>query len=201
MNELLAQLEQKGVLLKDTHVVYTSGRHGDAYVNKDAIYPYTELTSELCRQLAQEFKGDRVDTVVAPALGGIILSQWVAFHLTQITGREVLGVYAEKLPTGLALTRGYDGWVRGRRCLVIEDILTTGGSVKSVVELVRSTGGTVVGVGALCNRGAIQKEMIGNPPRLHSLIEVSLTSWEASACPLCAKNIPLNTRVGKAKKA
>jgi orotate phosphoribosyltransferase len=83
-------------IITDSHVVYTSGKHGRAYVNKDAIYPHTRETSLLCREIAERFANDGVEVVVAPAVGGVILSQWVAHHLSEITGREVLGTYAER---------------------------------------------------------------------------------------------------------
>ena len=92
-SELLARI---GAVITGSHIVYTSGRHGTAYVNKDAIYPHTRETSRLCRAIAENFRGDAVEVVLGPAVGGTILSQWVAHHLSEITGREVLAVYADK---------------------------------------------------------------------------------------------------------
>lgn len=199
--EVLERLAQVGAVLTNTHVIYTSGRHGESYINKDAVYPHTKLTSELCFEIAKHFENSGAEVVVAPALGGVILSQWVAFHLSQLSGSEVLGVYSEKSASGqdFILARGYDRMVSKRRCLLLEDVLTTGGSIKKVVDLVRNLGGEVVGVGALCNRGDLQPESLGKVPQLFSLINVALSSWEADQCPLCAKGIPINREVGKGK--
>jgi orotate phosphoribosyltransferase len=193
----LAILVAHQAIIRDTHVVYTSGRHGQTYVNKDAIYPDTAAISTLCALMAEHFASSGVEVVAAPALGGIILSQWVAHHLTQ-QGQRVLAVYAEKAePEGFVFRRGYDRLLDGRRVLVAEDILTTGGSLRAVIAAVRAQGGTVVGAAALCNRGGISAADIGDPPELFSLAEISLESWEARECPLCARGVPINTAVGK----
>ena len=201
--EIIQNLRQVDALVRDSHIVYTSGRHGSAYVNKDAIYPHTHLTSRLCHELASHFSGQRIDTVLAPALCGIILSQWVAFHLSDLEGREVAAIYAEKDKQAerelFVIKRGYDKCVTGRRILLLEDVLTTGISIKRVVEAVRSLRGEIVGVGALCNRGGVSAEELA-VPELFSLVAVNLESWEAGVCPLCAKGVPVNTDVGKGRE-
>lgn len=78
-------LRSTGAVITDSHIVYTSGKHGTAYVNKDAVYPHTIETSHLCRAIAEQFADNNVEVVIAPAIGGVILSQWVAFHLSTIT--------------------------------------------------------------------------------------------------------------------
>ncbi len=197
---LLPTLEKVGALLKSSHIVYTSGKHGESYVNKDALYPHTALTSQLCETIATHFAKEKPDVVAAPALGGIILSQWTAHHLSRLCGREVLSVYGEKLPDGgFVIKRGYDEIVANRKIVVVEDVLTTGGSVKKMVEVVRSLKGNVIGVGALCNRGGLAAESLGVPD-FFPLVTLDLQSWEASQCPLCEKKIPINTQVGKGRE-
>ena len=183
----------------DSHIIYTSGKHGKAYVNKDALYPHTEPTSLLCEQIAIHFQQAKVEAVLAPAIGGIILSQWIAHHLTRLGKREVLGVYAEKSTDsdGFVIKRGYDALIRNKKVLVVEDILTTGTSVKKVIEAARKIPCEIVGVAALCNRGQISASDLGNVPELFSLLQVNLETWEASDCPMCQLNIPINTAVGK----
>lgn len=203
--EVLQVLGKVGAVITDSHIVYTSGKHGTAYVNKDAVYPHTKKTSRLCEAIALHFAGDDVDVVIAPAIGGVILSQWTAHHLTEMTklfGREVLGVYAEKAETGDAfvIKRGYDKIVAGQNVLVVEDVLTTGGSAKKVIEAVRALGGKVIGLGVLCNRGGITPEDVGNPPKLFALVNVKLDAWDEAECPLCAQGVPINTDVGKGRE-
>lgn len=197
-SEVLDVFERSGALIRNSHIIYTSGRHGGAYVNKDGLYPHTGHTSALCREIAERLRTVDAQVVVAPALGGIILSQWVAHHLSALTGREWLAVYAEKEGESFALRRGYDALVRGRKVVVLEDILTTGISVKRVVEMVRANGGTVQAVAALCNRGGVSAADIGGVPRLEALFSINLESWEERDCPLCARGVPFNQSVGKA---
>ncbi len=194
--EILDLLDRIGAVITDSHIVYTSGRHGTAYVNKDAIYPHTKETSRLCCEIAEAFRNYHVQTVIAPAVGGIKLSDRVAEHLYQLTGRKVLSIYAEKevvpIPdpeghgrscfaeTGRFFIRHvYTKCVSKRNVLVVEDILTTGGSAKKVVDAVRDLDGYVVGVGVLCNRGNLTKQDVGDVHKLVSLVNIPLDSLSA----------------------
>lgn len=200
--EVLQVLGKVGAVIVDSHFVYASDKHGAAYVNKDAVYPHTKETSDLCQAIAEQFVDDGVEVVIAPAIGGVILSQWTAYHLSEITGREVFGIYAEKAEGGDAfiIKRGYDKLVRGRNILVVEDVLTTGGSAKKVVEATRALGGNIVGLGVLCNRGGVTPQDVANPPKLFALVNVKLDAWDEAECPLCAKGVPINTDVGKGRE-
>ena len=215
--EVLEILGRVGAVINDSHIVYTSGKHGTAYINKDALYPYTGYTSDLCREIAEQFTNYSVEMVIAPAIGGVILSQWTAHHLSKINGYKVLGVYAEKeilaipdpegksrpcyVETGnFIIKRGYDKLVAKRNVLVVEDVLTTGGSAKKVIEAVRIIGCNVVGLGVLCNRGGITPQDVANPLKLFALTHVKLDSWEEADCPLCAQGVPINTDVGKGRE-
>ncbi|KAB2642314.1 MAG: phosphoribosyltransferase [Verrucomicrobia bacterium] len=197
--EILSSLQ---ALVTESHIVYTSGKHGSSYINKDALYPHSAETSQLCRLFAEYFAQDAIDIVIAPALGGIILSQWTAHHLSQLHKREVLALYAEKIEgtKDFVIKRGYDKLLPGKNVLVLEDVLTTGGSVKKVIELVRTHGGNVAGLGVLCNRGGVTQEEVGSVPKLQALVSVSLEAWEPEHCPLCAQDIPINTNVGKGRE-
>ncbi|WP_322488889.1 phosphoribosyltransferase family protein [Chloroflexus sp.] len=197
---LLDVLHQLGAIVTNDHIVYTSGRHGSSYVNKDALYPHTAAASMVGAALARHFADAGVETVAGPTVGGVIMAQWTAHHLSQLNGREVLAVYAEEEQTETGkrrvFRRGYDALIAGKRVLVVEDVLTTGGSARLVVEAVTAAGGIVVGVGALCNRGGITALDLG-APRLVALTELPLESYPAEECPLCAAGVPINTRLGK----
>ena len=95
MSEILEILKKSGALLIDDHFVYTSGKHGAIYINKDALYVHTGFASEVGRLLAMQAKGKDIEVVAGPALGGIILSQWTAHHLEKSENREILSVYTE----------------------------------------------------------------------------------------------------------
>jgi orotate phosphoribosyltransferase len=83
---------------------------------------------------------------------------------------------------------------------VVEDVLTTGGSAKKVVEATRELDGTVIGLGVLCNRGGITPKDVADPPRLHALVNVTLDAWDEAECPYCASGVPINTDVGKGRE-
>lgn len=200
--EVLQLLGKVGAVITDSHIVYTSGKHGPAYVNKDAVYPHTAETSRLCRAIAEQFSNRCVEVVIAPAIGGVILSQWTAHHLSEITGREVLGVYAEKSESGdtFVIRRGYDKLVSGKYVLVVEDVVTTGGSARKVIEATREIGGFVIGLGVLCNRGGITPQDVADVPKLFALVNIQLDAWDEADCPLCSQGVPINTTVGKGRE-
>ena len=205
METALDILRNVGAVLTDDHFVYSSKRHGTAYVNKDAVYPHTTKVSMLCGIIARRFGGDDIEVVVGPAVGGIPLTQWTANHLAQIMGGEVFAVFAEKDTdsTGkevFVIKRGYDRLVSARRVLVVEDVLTTGGSAEKTVESVRAANGIVVGLAALCNRGGVTPQMVGNVPKMFALASVTLETWSEAECPLCAQGIPVNVSVGHGKE-
>ncbi|MBI2343801.1 MAG: phosphoribosyltransferase [Deltaproteobacteria bacterium] len=228
-------LMTSGALLRDGHFLYASGRHGNAYFNKDALYTDPVLMKQLGEAMALPFIGTAIEAVAGPTVGGVILAQWVAYHLQEKTGRRIVACFAEERPTiggahvpcgsasGYSLVhplrgcpdsvvataagtkerffgRGYDRLIASRRVLVVEDVLTTGGSVRQVVDAVRRVGGIPVGVSALCNRGGVTIESLA-VPTLHALLSLILESWPAQDCPLCRRGIPINTSLGKGGKS
>jgi len=200
-NDVITILKKVGAVLTDDHFVYTSGKHGSVYINKDAVYPHTQETSKIGQMFAEKFKDRDIDVVAAPALGGIILSQWTAYHLSKLKGKEILGVYTEKTPEkNQIFTRGYDFLVKGKNVLVIEDLTTTGGSVKKVVESVKAAGGYVVAVCVMVNRDPknVTSNTVGAP--FSSLGELLADAVDAKDCPLCRQGVPVNTIVGHGKK-
>ncbi len=202
--EVLSILKRVGSVITDSHFVGTSGRHMSVYVNKDALFPHTAETSRICELFAEKNKDLGVDLVVGPALGGIILSQWTAHHLSRITGKEVLSVYTEKVSKDdgedQVFRRSYDKIVAGKNVLVLEDTTSTGGSVKKVVDTVRGVGGNVLQVCVMVNRDpeTINSDTIGAP--FSWLTELSADSWLEEECPLCVSGVPVNTSVGHGKK-
>jgi orotate phosphoribosyltransferase len=205
MNDIIEILKKAEAFISNGHFVGTSGLHFDTYINKDALYMHTEATSKVCEFFAEKYKDEKIDVVVAPAIGGIILSQWTANHLTKInestSEKEVLGVYTEKkLGGGQEFTRGYDQVVQGKRVLVVEDLVTTGGSVKKVIDAVHKAGGEVVAACVMVNRNPAEVigEMMG--ALFDSLAEYPVISYTPADCPMCAAGISIDTRVGHGKK-
>ncbi|OGG92340.1 hypothetical protein A3H16_01330 [Candidatus Kaiserbacteria bacterium RIFCSPLOWO2_12_FULL_53_8] len=198
--EALDLLQRVGAF-RTGHFVFTSGQHSDTYINKDMIFVHPRDTSLLCKGFAEAFKDANIEAVIAPAVGAIILSQWTAYHLGEMTGRDVYGLYADKDGEGgLVIRRGYDKIIAGKRTLAVEDLLTTGGSLKKVVEAARAAGANVVGAMAIGNRGGVTREAVGNPERFESLVDVHLEQWPEEECELCKKGIPVNPDIGHGKE-
>lgn len=200
MRDIIGILKSVGAIITDSHFVGTSGLHFDTYVNKDFLYPHTKETMEVCKLFAEKSKDKNIEVVVGPALGGIILSQWVAHFLSEMSGREVLGIYTEKsIDGGQVFTRGYDNFIKNKKVLIVEDIVTTGGSLLKTASAVKEAGGDIVSVSAMVNKNKdINTENLG--VSFSALGELFIPTYEASDCPLCKQCVPINTTVGHGKK-
>ena len=202
--KVLDILEKIGAIVINDHFVYTSGKHGSIYVRKDKLYPHTKLTSLVCSFIAQDTKKMPIDVVVGPSVGGIILSQWSAYHLSKLKKKEVISVFTEKSDSDTfekpqVFKRGYDALVKGKKVLVVEDLTTTGGSVKKVVDEVKKAGGKVVGVYVLLNRNLkVDAKMMRAPFFALSVLEAD--AFDEKNCPLCIEGRPINTEVGHGKE-
>lgn len=202
MTDIKDLFKKVDAIIENSHIIYTSGKHGSVYLNKDALYPHTELTSEVGKMFAEKYKDANIDVVVGPMLGGIILSQWTAYHLSKLTGKDVLSAYAEKTEDKkftLKTRRKYDQLVEGKNVLVVEDITNTGGSIKKSIEAVKESGGNVVASCVMINRSpaTVNSETMGAPFDALGVIEAD--AYEAEECPLCKNGVPVNTEVGHGK--
>jgi len=195
--EVVDILKKTGAVVGDSHFVYVSGKHAPMYVNKDYVYPHTAYVSRIAEIIAEKYKDSEVDVVAGPSIGGIILSQWTAHHLSILKGKEVLSVYTEKQPDkNQIFTRGYGQFVKGKSVLVVEDIVTTGASVKKVIDSVLAEGGKVVGACAMVNKDPlnINPKFMGVP--FDYLTVLGMDVWDEKDCPLCKQNVPINTTLG-----
>lgn len=168
-------LRASGALLEG-HFLLASGRHSHQYIEKFRLLEQPEFTSRLCGEIARRFASDNIECVVGPVTGGIILAFETARHL------GTRAVYAERAEDGknFALRRGFQ-LKPGERVLVVEDIVTTGGSAQKVVELVRQHGGEVVGVGLLVDRSNGQLEI--DAPRVEPLLVMQVESYAPDEVP------------------
>ena len=172
--ETLALYEKTGALMRG-HFRLTSGLHSDVYLQSALVLQYPEYAAALGADLAAHFTDAHVGTVLAPAIGGIL----VAHEVARALGARAL--FTERDNAVMTLRRGFT-LSPGERCLVVEDVITTGGSTREVVECVQRTGGVVVGVGSLIDRS-------GGGARFDvkrvALATVSATNYQPEACPLC----------------
>lgn len=179
-NEILTILQTTGAMLTG-HFRLTSGRHSDRYFQCAMVLQYPAHTETLCRELARRFAGDAVAAVIGPATGGIIVSYEVA---------RVLGVrsmFTERENGVMQLRRGFT-INPGEKVLVVEDVLTTGGSVRETIQVVQEHGGTVTGVGVLVDRS---NGTVALGVKTEALLVTEVLSFVPEECPLCQKNLPL----------
>ena len=182
-------LKEAGVLMEG-HFLLTSGRHSNKYLQCARIFRNTKYSEELCGELAEQFRDDNIQLVIGPALGAVQMAYEVARQL----GCE--NFFAEREDGAMTLRRGFS-IEPGCRVLVVEDVVTTGGSVREVIDLVKSSGGVVAGVGVVVDRTG-GKIDFGVP--LKSVISMDVESWEAKDCPICkAGGVPM-VKPGSRKK-
>lgn len=166
---------------REGHFLLTSGRHGGAFLLFSEALQHPARARVLGDALADLYRGEPIETVIGPAMGGVLLAHEVARSL------GVRSIYAEKDGERMALKRGFS-LHEGERVLVVEDAVTTGGSVAKVLEICRTAQADVVGVGICCDRSAGKVDL---GTALRALWSVEIPSWDADDCPLCARNEPL----------
>ncbi len=180
--EIVEVLEDRGAILRG-HFRLSSGRHSDSFVQKFRIFENPRLTQRFGESISELFGGD-FDAVASPALGAVVLGFATAL------AADKRSIFAERVEGRLSFRRGF-ALEPHERTLVVEDVMTTGGSAREVVDLVRSSGAIPVGVGALLDRSDPARKLdVGIPVR--ALVKLETTSWEPSACPLCEAAVPLN---------
>jgi len=179
-SEALRIFDKYGALLTG-HFKLSSGLHSGKYLQCALILQYPDVAAKLSKDIAKEFAKDKPDLVIGPALGGITLAYEVARAL------GVKGIFTERQNGKMVLRRGFS-IKNGERALVTEDVITTGGSTKEVIEVVRNAGGVVVGVGSIIDRsdGATA---FGVP--FKALATIKIDTFEEKDCPLCKKGIPV----------
>jgi orotate phosphoribosyltransferase len=191
-------LRDSKAIIEDDHFVYISGDHGSGWIDKDTIYPYTERISELAKLLAEVVRNMKAEIVCGPATGGLVLSQWLAYHLGVLStfaehDTESGAIHQNHLTPGrFILRRNYDRLVAGKRVLVVDDIVNTGHSIKQTVEAVKRAGGNVIGAAAICTRGNASGESQIGSDNFQYLLEYKIPAWPAASCELCRTGVPVN---------
>lgn len=181
---VLEALEQIGAL-KTGHFLYSSGRHGDTYLEKFDLFRHPAVASAVFEGFVDQFRDQRIDVAVGPTTGGILM----AFDVARQLG--VAAAFAERESTGSkrrAISRDTT-FVEGSRVLVVDDIVTTGGSIRETLQALEPHSVSVVSVAVLVDRSG-GKVRFGDVP-LFALETLDIASWEPDACVLCAAGEPL----------
>lgn len=179
--EEILELFTKTDVLKSGHFLLTSGLHSGKYLQCAQLLQYPDATEKAVGELAKRFKEVGIETVVGPAMGGIIISYEMA---RQLGARSI---FAEREDGKMTLRRGFT-IKPGEKVLVVEDVVTTGGSVKEVISLIKELGGEVAAVAALVDRSG-DKVDFGVPA--HYLLDLEVKAYAPDECPLCKNGIPI----------
>jgi len=176
------EIFNKSGVLTSGHFLFTSGLHGNNYMQCAKVLQYPKYTEEIIKSMAEEFKSDDIEIVVGPAMGGITISYEFARQL------NALSIFTERENNIMTLRRGFN-IPKGAKVLVVEDVITTGGSVREVIDIVEKFGGEVVGVATLVDRsgGEIQ---FGK--KLVTAFSEKMVAYNPNDCPLCKEGkLPL----------
>ena len=178
-DEVLEAFQTYGVL-ETGHFQLTSGRHSDFYLQKQRLFEYPRLTARLAEAICKLFPAGSFDVVASPAVGAILLGGLVAYQA------DCRFVFTERDDGSMKLRRGQTLGI-GERVLVVEDIVTTGGSAGDVVRLIEEMGAELAGVAVLADRS-----MEPPPFTVTSLLKIEGRDWAPDDCPLCAEGTPLD---------
>jgi len=184
MQDEVLQIFKKAEALLEGHFLLTSGLHSPVYWEKFQVLQYPEYTQKLCKMIADHYKNQHVEVVAGPTTGGVIL----AFEVARQLGTR--GIFAEKDEHGRSFKRGFV-IKPGERVLLVDDILTTGSSVKETIEAVNRLKGNIIGLGVLVDRSEKGVEL-GVP--LFSCLRSPAITYKPGECPLCTSGIPLVKR-------
>ncbi|MBN1278539.1 MAG: orotate phosphoribosyltransferase [Chlorobium sp.] len=177
---ILEVFKSTGALLEG-HFRLTSGRHSNTYFQCAKVLQHPEHLSLVCGQIAGHFTESGVETVISPAIGGIVVGTEVGRQLGLKT------IFAERKEGSMTIRRGFE-LAKGERVLVIEDVITTGGSVAEVIALIEAAGASLVGVGSVVDRSNGKVRLAENQ---YSVLAMEVISYRPEECPLCKAGIPL----------
>jgi orotate phosphoribosyltransferase len=179
-SDVLSALEDADAIMAG-HFRLTSGRHSDRYVQCSRVLEDPALVTRLAHAMVERLGERQVDVVASPAVGGIV----IGFAVAQALG--VKFIFSERQEGKMTFRRGFEV-PEGSRVLVVEDVVTTGGSVAEVIGLVRAAGGSPVAVASLIDRGGPKAFDV----ELFPLLRLQVESWEAASCGLCVAGVPIH---------
>lgn len=183
-SELILNLFKESQALLKGHFKLTSGKHSDVYFEKIKLIERPAVLEKIIDLLVEEIRKDNpeFDYVVSPAYGGIAIGFLTALKLNK------LFAFSQRVEEKMTVRSGFAG-LPGQRAIIVEDILTTGGSVQEVLECLKAMEVTVAGIYCLVDRSAGQVLIEGKPVR--SLLALKVSAYEPEACPLCQQGLPL----------
>lgn len=188
-DQVIELFKKCGALL-DGHFMLSSGLHSSSYLQSALVLQHPKHAAAIGTALAERMSALTPGVVMSPALGGLIIGHEVARTL------GVRALFAERQDGKLVLRRGFR-LEPGERLIVVEDVVTTGGSTQETINLARELGGVVVGASTIINRGS---QYVFSETRLEALAEVAFPTYEPNKCSLCIQGVPL-TKPGSRKNS
>ena len=188
--EVKELLIETGAIM-DGHFLLTSGLHSPHYVEKFNVLQQPKYTEKFCQAMAEKFKDANIETVVGPMTGGILL----AHETGKALGTRA--IFTERVDGKMTFRRGFT-LHEGERCLIVEDIVTTGGSIKEVIEVVKAHGGIPVAVSMLVDRSG-GKADFGDVP-CTALLHMNVETYKPEECPMCKQGLAMTKRGSTGKK-
>ena len=190
MSDAMTEKEVEDLLLETSaimegHFLLTSGLHSPRYVEKFNVLQHPKYTEKLCRAMAEKFKDANIETVVGPVTGGILL----AHETGKALGTRA--IFTERENGKMTFRRGFT-LHEGERVLIVEDIVTTGGSIREVIDVVKAHGGVPVAVSMLVDRSG-GKATFGDVPST-ALLHMDVKTYKPEECPLCKAGVPMTKR-------
>lgn len=190
MSDAMTEKEVEDLLIEtraimEGHFLLTSGLHSPRYVEKFNVLQKPVYTEKLCRAMAEKFKDANIETVVGPVTGGILL----AHETGKALGTRA--IFTERENGKMTFRRGFT-LHEGERVLIVEDIVTTGGSIREVIDVVKEHGGVPVAVSMLVDRSG-GKATFGDVPST-ALLHMDVQTYKPEECPLCKAGIPMTKR-------
>ncbi len=181
-DNILKIFEETGALLEG-HFQLASGLHSPQYFQCAIVLQYPKYTQLLCGRIAGHFSRNSIDVVVSPAIGGIVVGQEVGRQL------GVRTIFAERKEGLMRLRRGFE-MASGERVMVCEDVITTGGSVYEVIDMLMNSGGIILGVGCIVDRsGGKAKFSAAREKSPFSLLQMDVITYDPRNCPLCRQGL------------
>ena len=187
--EVLDLLEWSGAILKG-HFKLTSGRHSNRYIEKFRLLENPIALDKICSAMANIYKEQNVDLVASAAIGGILIAGGVGRHL------NTKHIFSERVDGNMVLKRGFTIEKR-QNILIVEDIVTTGGSIFELIKIVKSYNAELVGITSILDRN---KEPIDFRFSYKPLVQYPIDSWNTDQCPQCVNGINLTSRGRSGKK-
>lgn len=174
-SELLETMHQIGAI-KEGHFLLSSGKHSGNYIQCARLFEFPDLAEKACEALAERLQDLKISVVAGPALGGVI----VAYEMARQLG--VRAIFSERQDGVMSFRRGFE-LAATDRVLIVEDVVTTGGSASELITLVKNTEAEAVAVAAIINRGAHGSSPFQLP--FFSLLQLDFPVWQEKECPLC----------------